>query len=137
MLAGQATVEGFGIERGIEFRSDGGAGAAAIAGHKDDFTRLSSIVKLDIARLNGPFVEARNRRPAAWLDFGEIDSDEQLRREDEIAWRLPREHEMRWLPDREEPQYGPHIQRLLPVDDEARTIEGVRQVARLAWPLVF
>ena len=111
--------------------------AALIAGHKEDFTRLSSIVPLDIARLNGQFDEVWHRRRAAWLDYAEIDSEEQLRWENEIAWRLARDYEMRWLPEREQPQYWPEIHRLLPVDDEARTLDGVRQVGRLALPSVL
>ena len=111
--------------------------AAIITGHKDDFARIESIVPLDIARLNGSFDEVWHRRRAAWLDYAEIDSDEQLRWENEIAWRLARDYEMRWLPEKEQPQYVQQIERLLPVD-EARTVwEGVRQVYRLALPSVL
>jgi hypothetical protein len=111
--------------------------AAIIAGHKDDFHRLAAAIPLDIARLRGSFDDIWHRRRAAWLDYALIDSDEQLLWENEIAWRLAREYEMRWLPEREQPQYEQQIERLLPVDEFSVVLDKVRQVSRLALPSVL
>jgi len=111
--------------------------AAVIAGHRDDFARLTTAMPLDIARLSGSFDNVWHRRRAAWLHYAKIDSDEQMLWENEIAWRLAREYEMRWLPEREQMPYDRQIERLLPVDDVGAVREGVRRVSRLALPSVL
>ena len=113
------------------------AGAALIAGRKEDFARLDGTLPLDIARLNGQFDEVWHRRRAAWLDSAGIDSEEQRRWETEIAWRLARNYEMRWLAEVEQPNYVEQIKRLLPVDDESLVSNGVVQVAQLALPSIL
>lgn len=113
------------------------AETAIIAGDNEDFARLESEIPLDISRLNGSFNDTWHRRSAAWLDYADIEADEQLLWENEIAWRLAREYELRWLPASEQPDYSAKIQQLMPADKEARVLEGVRQVGRLALPSVL
>ena len=113
------------------------AEAVIVAGQKEDFTRSEAVLPLDIARLNGRFDEVWHRRRAAWLDHAEIDSEEQLRWETEIAWRLARGYEMRWLPEQERPDTLQQIERLLPVDDGTVVWNAVSQVARLALPSIL
>lgn len=113
------------------------ADAAILVGQKEDFRRLDGTLPLDIARLNGQFDDVWHRRRAAWLDFAGIDSEEQLRWETEIAWRLARDYEMRWLPEQERPNSGEQIERLLPVDDSGSVLDAINQVARLALPSIL
>ena len=106
-------------------------------GDREYFTRHRACVPLDISRLIGDFAEGWHARLAAWLAHAEIDSDEQKTWEAEIAWRLGRDYELRWLPERERPDYLAQIDRLLPFDDEEAVREGVLRVGRLALPSVL
>lgn len=111
--------------------------AAIIAGETEDYRRLKGTLPLDIARLNGQFDEAWHRRRAAWLNFAGIDSEEQLRWETEIAWRLARNYELRWLPEQERPDLVEELEPLLPFDDDELVFSAINQVARLALPSIL
>lgn len=113
------------------------AEAAVLVGVKEDFTRLAGVLPLDVARLIGSFDAVWHRRRAAWLDFAGIDSEEQARWETEVAWRLARDYELRWLPEAERPDSHHQIDRLLPVDDSEAVESSIGQVARLALPSIL